>query len=89
MRRYLAIIQDARGYPAPGEPLDKAPPEGPEQPMVYSVVKADEHDAEVARLRGALEQIEGSPRSAIGCEAQRIAREALAPLRSHTGHTET
>ena len=42
-RRYLAIVQDARGYPPPGE-LDPAPPEGPGQPMVYSVVKADDFE---------------------------------------------
>jgi hypothetical protein len=50
MRRYLAIIQDPRGYPPPGE-QDNEPPEGPEQPMLYTVVKADEHEAEVDRLR--------------------------------------
>lgn len=44
-RRYLTIIQDARGYPAPGGPLDKAPPEGPEQPQIVSVVRADDYEA--------------------------------------------
>jgi hypothetical protein len=53
LRRYLAVIQDARGYPASDEPLP-APPEGPIQPLIVSVVKADEHDAEVEMLRAAL-----------------------------------
>jgi hypothetical protein len=55
LRRYLAIIQDPRGYPA--ESLEPAPPEGPEQPMLYTVVKADEHEAEVKKWRGLCEQV--------------------------------
>ena len=49
IRRYVAVIQDPRGYPAEG--LDPAPPDGPELPMLYSVVKADEHEA---AIRGAV-----------------------------------
>jgi hypothetical protein len=57
LRRFVAVVQDWRGYPAPGEPLELAPPKGPEQPMLYTVVKADEHDAEVGRLRDAIRAI--------------------------------
>lgn len=46
-RRFLALIQDPRGY---GKNLEPAPPEGPSQPMLFHVVKADEHEAEVERL---------------------------------------
>ena len=43
-RRYLALVQDPRGYPAPGGPLPPKPPEGPEQPMLFHVVKAEAYD---------------------------------------------
>lgn len=83
LRRYIAVVQDARGYPSAGD-LENAPPDGPEQPMLYTVVKADEHEAELAATaeerdayRFALEQIEGSPRAGIGCDQQVIARAAL------------
>lgn len=58
LRRYLAIVQDERGYPAPTAALDEAPPGGPEAPCVVSVVKAEEHEAEVERLRGKIERLE-------------------------------
>jgi hypothetical protein len=51
VRRYLAVLQDHRGYPSSEDELDPAPPEGPEPPILIQVVKADEHDAEVERLR--------------------------------------
>jgi hypothetical protein len=54
MRRYLTIIQDLRGYPPPG---DNAPLGGLEQPVLHQVVKADEHEAEVQRLRESLRLI--------------------------------
>jgi len=44
-RRFLAVIQDERGYPATGMDLDPAPPDGPKPPMVLSVVKADDYEA--------------------------------------------
>lgn len=53
-RRYLAVVQDPRGYPAPGEPLEAAPPGGPAQPVIHTVVRADDYEAleaENARLR--------------------------------------
>ena len=58
-RRYLAVIQDPRGYPAAGEPLEKTPPDGPEQPMIVTVVKADEYEAEVGRLRAGISWVRG------------------------------
>lgn len=60
-RRYLAVVQDPRGYPAPGEPLEAAPPEGPAQPVIHTVVLADEYDdlaAKVARLQVELDEAE-------------------------------
>lgn len=78
IRRYLAIIQDPRGYPAEG--LDPAPPNGPEQPMVFSVVKADEHDAAIrgaVRLLNAVDQaasdLENGAAPAFVARALRIA----------------
>ena len=43
-RRFVTVIQDERGYPAPGQ-LDFAPPDGPKPPVVVAVVKADEYEA--------------------------------------------
>ncbi len=53
-RRYLTIVQDARGYPAPGEPPSEGPPNGPAPPVLHAVVLADDYEAleaENARLR--------------------------------------
>ena len=58
LRRYIAIVQDPRGYPAAGAPLEKAPPDGPEQPVLHQVVKADEHEAELEQLRERVEHLE-------------------------------
>lgn len=49
-RRYIAVIQDERGYPGPGAHLDPAPPDGPKPPQVVTVVKADDY----VRLREAV-----------------------------------
>lgn len=43
-RRYLAVVQDPRGYPAPGGELEPAPPEGPAPPVMHSVVLADDFE---------------------------------------------
>lgn len=43
-RRYLAVVQAAEGYPAPGEPLEAAPPDGPAPPILHSVVLADDYE---------------------------------------------
>jgi hypothetical protein len=59
-RRYLAIVQDERGYPAPGDDPDDGPPDGPKPPMLHSVVLADEFDVlrtQADRYRAALEEI--------------------------------
>lgn len=53
-RRYLALLQDERGY---GKLLEPAPPEGPSQPVLFTVVKADDHEAEVERLRAENERL--------------------------------
>jgi hypothetical protein len=53
VRRYITVVQDPRGYPSNTADLDPAPPEGPEPPMVYSVVKADDFE----RLEKALHEI--------------------------------
>ncbi len=50
VRRYLTIIQDPAGYPAPGEPLEPAPPDGPAPPVMHSVVLADDYEALLAAL---------------------------------------
>ena len=80
-RRYVAVLQDPRGYPAPGQPPEDAPPDGPFPLTVVSVVKADDHEREQQRAfyRGwtqAMELIEGS-----GDTALEIARDALQPCR--------
>lgn len=41
-RRFLALVQEAGGYPAPLADLDPAPPEGPAQPALHSVVKVSD-----------------------------------------------
>lgn len=66
-RRYLAVIQAAEGYPAPGEPLEAAPPDGPAQPIIHQVVLADEYERHVGHL---LEHIHGNEHAgeAAGCE---------------------
>lgn len=56
VRRYLIVIQDARGYPEPGADLEPAPPEGPEQPVMRSAVLADDYER-VARERDDLAHI--------------------------------
>lgn len=83
-RRYIAVIQDPRGYPPPGADLEPAPPEGPSQPVLHSVVAADEYErvqAERDRLAEALREIADRPGPYGGCldlhEARTIAREAL------------
>lgn len=55
-RRYVAVIQDARGYPAPGAPLEPGPPEGVGPPVIHSVVLADDHER-VERERDKLADI--------------------------------
>lgn len=44
-RRYLAIVQDPRGYPPRDAELDPAPPEGPAPPVIHSVVLEVDYDA--------------------------------------------
>jgi hypothetical protein len=46
LRRYIAVVQDPCGYPSANLADDDA-----EAPTLYTVVKADEHEAEVARLQ--------------------------------------
>lgn len=41
-RRYIAVVQAAEGYPPPGAPLEKAPPEGPAPPEIIDEVPATE-----------------------------------------------
>lgn len=51
VRRYLTIVQDARGYPGPNARRDLAPPDGPAEPVVHSVVLGDDfEDLEVRYL---------------------------------------
>jgi hypothetical protein len=40
-RRYIAIVQAADGYAAPGDPLDEAPPV---EARMLSTVRADDYD---------------------------------------------
>lgn len=54
-RRYLAVIQDPKGYPPRGALLEPAPPEGPAPPVIHEVVLATDYE----RLRAALEIIVG------------------------------
>lgn len=49
LRRYIAVVQDPRGYPTAALSDDDAEP-----PCLYTVVKADEHEAELERLCEAL-----------------------------------
>ena len=73
-RRYLTVIQDPRGYPTKLG-TEPAPPEGPSEPVLLSVVKADDYEAIQAdrdalaarvkeleaRIAGALEALETVP----------------------------
>lgn len=57
VRRYLTIVQAPEGYPAPKAPLEDAP--SVPQPMLHSVVLADDYEALEARvdaLTGALRE---------------------------------
>lgn len=45
VRRYLTIVQDARGYPPSYAPLEEGPPTGPAPPTVHQVVLADDYEA--------------------------------------------
>jgi hypothetical protein len=81
-RRYVAVVQAAEGYPAPGAPLESAPPDGPAPPVLHSVVLADEYEAlaaEAERLRAALTRIEagGSTFLYDGAGCAHIAADAL------------
>jgi hypothetical protein len=61
-RRYLTIIQAAEGYPPPGAPREAAPPDGPAEPVVHTVVMADAYEAleaENARLRPIVAHVAG------------------------------
>lgn len=49
VRRYLTIVQDARGYPGPNTRRDLAPPDGPAEPVVHTVVLADDFEGLVRR----------------------------------------
>lgn len=46
-RTYLAIVQDPRGYPGPGAPLDPAPPDGPVAPNLITCIRLDDHERAV------------------------------------------
>ncbi len=70
-RRYLAVIQDPRGYPA--DELELPPPDGPVPAVLYAVVKADDHEAEVKRLREALEWINATPEDPLKVQALALA----------------
>jgi hypothetical protein len=48
------IAQDHRGYPAAGAPLEKAPPDGPEQPMIHRAVLEGDYTCRVQELETAL-----------------------------------
>lgn len=75
-RRYLAIVQDARGYPAPGDPLEPAPPDGPAQPVIHTVVLADEYERierEAERLRAIVGKV---PREQLGRIMQALGGDA-------------
>lgn len=59
IRHYLTIVQDQIGYSRDGSDLD--PPEGPKQPMIWAVVKLEDHEDEVERLRGLIAGVFESP----------------------------
>lgn len=50
-RRYLVLIQDARGYPHRGQ--EPAPPEGPAGPVIRTAVLEDDYEAMEARALAA------------------------------------
>lgn len=53
VRRYVMVIQDARGYVEAGT-LEPGPPDGPTPPVVHSVVLTAAHEALVEQLRDEL-----------------------------------
>lgn len=56
-RRYLAVVQDPRGYPSPRESVtaEDAPP----LPVLHEVVKVDEYERVVAERDRAIEAYHG------------------------------
>jgi hypothetical protein len=71
-RRYIAVVQDPRGYPPPGE-LDPAPPEGPDQPVIHSVVLAEEYD----RLREVTDEMVERAVAEYNCRPVRLQDDAM------------
>jgi len=56
------IVQDPCGYPAPGDPLEPAPPDGPPQPAVHTAVLAVDYEALEAEV-AARDAIVEAPRA--------------------------
>lgn len=67
-RRYLTVIQAAQGYPPPRTPLEPAPPDGPAQPVIHTVVLADDYEElerHVKRLEERCAHLEQRLRAAL------------------------
>lgn len=63
VRRYLTIVQDARGYPGPNARRDLAPPDGPAEPVIHRVVLADDFEDLVRRFVAVVQALRQSAAS--------------------------
>lgn len=58
IRRYLVVVQAEQGYPAPGAPLEPAPPDGPAPPCIHQAVLVKDFERVVAEREEFREQID-------------------------------
>lgn len=78
VRYFVALVQAAEGYPAPGDPLEPAPPDGPFAPTLHSVVLAEDFE----RLQRAVDTAHSALRGSeyVGDPSGRAWRTAVEAL---------